>query len=469
MSALSLLVLEFVLQRTYLGKAIRAVTQNRDAALLSGVDADRISAVAFGIGTAFAGLAGSLLSTLYAFTPDFGRSFLLKAFCIIVLGGMESVTGVAAGALVLALLENGDGGLHDRSRRRSRTPSASRSSSSRSSCFPQGLPGLFRARARAGERVTSKRALEAAGMLGAAGALFFAPSFLERGTLNDVWSLAFAVILASAWNLLGGFAGQVSLGYSAFLGIGAYTTVLLSLQGRVARPHAAARRRSSPRPSRSSSAPDVPAARALLHDRDDRRRRGRARRRVERLVHGRLERPQDARGLLRLHARTTAPMTLLAIALGLRSRCVVSSERLRAALAADQAGHRRRRGARRELHALQARRARPLGRARRPRGRPLRDQLPVHRARLGLRLPPEPHDRPDADRRRRRDGRGTRSRRDPLRLLQIKLLSIPALRDSYLFIYGALLIVVMLFEPKGLLGLVKRLSARRLRRFYADA
>jgi branched-chain amino acid transport system permease protein len=57
-----------------------------------------------------------------------------------------------------------------------------------------------------------------------------APLFLERGALNDLWNLAFAVILASAWNLLGGFAGQVSLGYSAFLGIGAYTTVLLSLQ-----------------------------------------------------------------------------------------------------------------------------------------------------------------------------------------------------------------------------------------------
>lgn len=58
-----------------------------------------------------------------------------------------------------------------------------------------------------------------------------APLFLERGTLNDLWNLAFAVILAAAWNLLGGFAGQVSLGYSAFLGIGAYTTVLLSLRG----------------------------------------------------------------------------------------------------------------------------------------------------------------------------------------------------------------------------------------------
>src|SRR6202040_1724018 len=72
----------------------------------------------------------------------------------------------------------------------------------------------------------------AAGLLGAAAVFVLtAPLFLDRGMLNDLWNLAFAVILASAWNLLGGFAGQVSLGYSVFLGIGAYTTVLLSLRG----------------------------------------------------------------------------------------------------------------------------------------------------------------------------------------------------------------------------------------------
>ncbi|HEX9162315.1 MAG TPA: branched-chain amino acid ABC transporter permease [Thermoanaerobaculia bacterium] len=70
-------------------------------------------------------------------------------------------------------------------------------------------------------------------ILWAATAVFvlLAPLFLDRGSLNDLWNLAFAVILASAWNLLGGFAGQVSLGYSAFLGIGAYTTALLALRG----------------------------------------------------------------------------------------------------------------------------------------------------------------------------------------------------------------------------------------------
>lgn len=78
-----------------------------------------------------------------------------------------------------------------------------------------------------GARWLRLAAIEAAALV----FLLAAPRFLERGTLNDIWNVAFAVILASAWNLLGGFAGQVSIGYSAFIGIGAYTTVLLSLGG----------------------------------------------------------------------------------------------------------------------------------------------------------------------------------------------------------------------------------------------
>jgi branched-chain amino acid transport system permease protein len=141
-SAASLVFLNVLLTKTYLGKAIRAVTQNRDAALLSGVNAARISAIAFGLGTAFAGVAGAMLSTLMAFTPDFGRSFLLKSFCIIVLGGMESVTGVAAGALILALLENGLAAYTS-------VPTSLQDAVSFALlfvalvAFPRGLPGLF--------------------------------------------------------------------------------------------------------------------------------------------------------------------------------------------------------------------------------------------------------------------------------------------------------------------------------------
>ncbi len=76
-----------------------------------------------------------------------------------------------------------------------------------------------------------RRAAAGAGWLAAAGLLLAAPRFLERGNLNDLWNVAFGVVLASSWNILGGLAGQVSIGYSAFLGIGAYTTVLLALNG----------------------------------------------------------------------------------------------------------------------------------------------------------------------------------------------------------------------------------------------
>ncbi len=150
-SVLSLVVLELTLRRTFLGRAIRAVTQNRDAAMLAGVNADRLSAVAFGIGTAFAAAAGSLLATLYAFTPDFGRTFLLKSFCIIVLAGMESVAGVAAGSFVLALLENVIGGYTS-------IPTSFQDAVSFTLlvvalvAFPQGLLGLF-------SRLVSRRRL----------------------------------------------------------------------------------------------------------------------------------------------------------------------------------------------------------------------------------------------------------------------------------------------------------------------
>lgn len=102
---LSLAVLHLVMSRTYLGKAIRAVTQNPGSAQLVGINSDRINMIAFGLGIGLAGISGSMVSTLYAFTPDFGRNLLLKSFCIIVLGGMESFAGVAAGAVVVALVE----------------------------------------------------------------------------------------------------------------------------------------------------------------------------------------------------------------------------------------------------------------------------------------------------------------------------------------------------------------------------
>jgi branched-chain amino acid transport system permease protein len=102
----ALSVLHFVLGHTYIGKALRATVQDPQAAQLVGIDTERISALAFGLGTAFSGFAGSLLTLLFSFTPDFGGPFQLKSFTIIVLGGLENFAGVTIGAAVLALAES---------------------------------------------------------------------------------------------------------------------------------------------------------------------------------------------------------------------------------------------------------------------------------------------------------------------------------------------------------------------------
>jgi branched-chain amino acid transport system permease protein len=103
--ALTLVALQLFLSRTHTGRAIRAVAQDRDAARLVGIDVGRVNAIAFGLGVALSGFAGSLLSLLFSFNPDFGRTLSLKSFCIIVLGGLDSFVGVAFGAISLALAE----------------------------------------------------------------------------------------------------------------------------------------------------------------------------------------------------------------------------------------------------------------------------------------------------------------------------------------------------------------------------
>ena len=104
-SIIALLILQLWLSRTYTGKAVRAVTQNPDSSTLVGIDVDRVYTLTFGVGTALAGLAGVLASTLFAFNPSFGAGELLKSFVIIVLGGLGSVVGIFLGALVLAFAE----------------------------------------------------------------------------------------------------------------------------------------------------------------------------------------------------------------------------------------------------------------------------------------------------------------------------------------------------------------------------
>lgn len=102
----ALVAMQLLLTRTQLGRAIRSIAQDRDASRLVGIDVERVNAIAFGLGIALAGLAGSLLSLLFSFNPDFGRTLSLKSFCIVVLGGLDSFVGVAFGSLALSLVES---------------------------------------------------------------------------------------------------------------------------------------------------------------------------------------------------------------------------------------------------------------------------------------------------------------------------------------------------------------------------
>jgi branched-chain amino acid transport system permease protein len=94
------------LQYTRTGQAIRATSQNRTAARYMGIDTDRIYLITLGIGTALAGAAGALLSMLFPITPFVGWSYLLKAFAVVVLGGVGSVAGTLVGGLILGVSEN---------------------------------------------------------------------------------------------------------------------------------------------------------------------------------------------------------------------------------------------------------------------------------------------------------------------------------------------------------------------------
>lgn len=98
--------LGLMLKRTWSGLALRAAAQDGEAAALSGVPVNRVWATAFGIGSALAMSAGSLMSLFYSVTPEFGARFLLKSFCVVVLGGLTNIGGILAAGIGLGIAED---------------------------------------------------------------------------------------------------------------------------------------------------------------------------------------------------------------------------------------------------------------------------------------------------------------------------------------------------------------------------
>jgi branched-chain amino acid transport system permease protein len=98
-------MLYLLLYRSRLGKAIRAVANNREAAELSGIPTAQVLSLAFGLGVALAGVSGTLIATLFPFTVLSGEAYQLKSFVVTVLGGLGNPAGALVGGIALGLIE----------------------------------------------------------------------------------------------------------------------------------------------------------------------------------------------------------------------------------------------------------------------------------------------------------------------------------------------------------------------------
>jgi branched-chain amino acid transport system permease protein len=93
------------LQKTRLGKALRAVSQSREVAQVCGINVQRIHMLAFGLASALAAAGGSLVAVMVAIQPEMGQVYTFKSFLVIVLGGAGNYPGALLGGLLLGLVE----------------------------------------------------------------------------------------------------------------------------------------------------------------------------------------------------------------------------------------------------------------------------------------------------------------------------------------------------------------------------
>jgi branched-chain amino acid transport system permease protein len=102
--ALTLLAFWF-LQKTKLGKAIRATSQSREVAMVCGINVQRIHLYAFGLASALAAAGGTLVAVIIAIQPEMGQIYTFKSFLVIVLGGAGNYPGALLGGMLLGLVE----------------------------------------------------------------------------------------------------------------------------------------------------------------------------------------------------------------------------------------------------------------------------------------------------------------------------------------------------------------------------
>lgn len=98
-------IIAILISRTKTGKSIRAVAQNRQAAVLMGVNVSMVSLVVFAISSALGVSAGALIGALLAIAPGVGEGLAVKGFAVLILGGLGSIPGAIVGGLILGVSE----------------------------------------------------------------------------------------------------------------------------------------------------------------------------------------------------------------------------------------------------------------------------------------------------------------------------------------------------------------------------
>jgi branched-chain amino acid transport system permease protein len=104
-AALLIVGTHLLIQRTRLGKAMRATFQDRDTAALMGVNINAVYTATFALGSGLAAAAGALLGPVFVVTPTMGNLAALKAFAIVILGGLGNIKGATIGGFILAFAE----------------------------------------------------------------------------------------------------------------------------------------------------------------------------------------------------------------------------------------------------------------------------------------------------------------------------------------------------------------------------
>jgi branched-chain amino acid transport system permease protein len=96
----------FFLRRTTTGLAIRAVAEDPEASALQGIKTTRIHWIAFGLGSSLAAIAGCMMGTLLSIVPTMGFLATVKAFMIVIMGGLGSVIGALVGGMSLGMIDS---------------------------------------------------------------------------------------------------------------------------------------------------------------------------------------------------------------------------------------------------------------------------------------------------------------------------------------------------------------------------